>query len=189
MRNVGTRSILTPRLLLRRYLPKDASAVFSGWAGDARLTRPLHIPPLADLAETKAVVRGWCFAYDEEPDYYRWAVTLQDSGTLIGSISAASIDRFLEPSFVLVPRWQGKGYAKEALKGMLVYLADAAAADYFVACRFADNPASGAVLSSAGFVPASPQELFGCRPAGRPESCLWYQLESKNLVRDIPVEF
>ena len=31
MRNVGTRSILTPRLLLRRYLPKDASDVFSGW--------------------------------------------------------------------------------------------------------------------------------------------------------------
>ena len=72
---------------------------------------------------------------------------------------------------------------------MLVYLADAAAAERFVACRFADNPASGAVLSSAGFVPASPQELFGCRPAGRPESCLWYQLGSKNLVRDIPVEF
>ena len=42
---------------------------------------------------------------------------------------------------------------------------------------------------TAGRYPASPQELFGCRPAGRPESCLWYQLESKNLVRDIPVEF
>ena len=180
MWDVGTRLILTPRLQLRRHRPEDAADLFCGWAGSSELARLLHCPPLADLQQAAAVVRGWCFAYDEEPDFYRWAITLRGSGALIGSIHLAAAEGFWEPSYVISPRRQGQGYAKEALKAALAYLVDAAGADRFIARHLAENTASGAVLSAAGFLRIAP-------PPDRAADCVWYRLDAGALVRDVTI--
>ena len=181
MRDIGTRLILTPRLQLRRHRPEDAADIFSGWAGSPSIAHLLRCPPLADLREAEAVVRGWCFAYDEEPDFYRWAITLRGSSVLIGSIHLALTEGGWEPSYVISPRWQGRGYAKEALKAALAYLADAAGADRFIARRLAENDASGAVLAAAGFLRTQPP------PWGQAAGCLWYRLTAETLVRDVAI--
>lgn len=189
MRDAGTRTICTPRLQLRRFRPGDASAVFSGWAGCPRQTRWLRYPPLEDLREAQAVLRGWCFAYDEEPDFYRWAVTLRGTDEVIGSVSAVLTDGLLEPGYVIAAPYQGKGYAKEALKAVLCYLADAAGARQFIARHHIENPASGAVLAAAGFHRAGADELSAFLTTGREKDCLWYLLSAKDLIRTPVVEF
>lgn len=148
----GTAPLETPRLSLRRFAPTDAEAIFTGWAADAEVTRFLRWSAHQSAAETRALLKGWCAAYDEEPGYHNWAVCLKN-GELIGSIGAAPGRHGLEIGYALARAHWGNGYATEALAAVRDHLAGLGLCPLWC-CYAVQNAASGRVIAKAGFVDA-----------------------------------
>ena len=47
MKHCGTQKLETERLVLRRYIPEDAAAMYKNWASDKEVTKFLTWPPHA----------------------------------------------------------------------------------------------------------------------------------------------
>lgn len=184
-RHPGTKTLQTPRLLLRRFAEADAQAMFEGWAGRPEVVRFMRYNAHESVAETRAILRGWAFAYEEEEDFYTWAVTLRETGALAGSIGLTLHEGVPEPGYTLAPAFWGQGIAREALAAVLAYLADEGGAERFAACHAVANPASGAVLRSAGFQPEG-EGSYESFDHTRVWPCIYYRLEAKDLVRGAP---
>ena len=88
MRHIGTQTLETPRLVLRRLLPEDAPAMYRNWASNPAVTRWLRWEPHKSLAETYALLTAWSVLY-QNPDYYQWAIEVKATGEVIGTISLA----------------------------------------------------------------------------------------------------
>jgi RimJ/RimL family protein N-acetyltransferase len=70
------------------------------------------------------------------------------------------------------PYW-GRGFATETLKGAMAWTRDAWRRRSILACHHLDNPASGRVLSRAGFLYTGRVELKPCRARGEDVLCRW----------------
>ena len=91
MRHLGTQTLLTPRLVLRRNTVDDAPQMFSHWANDPEVTRYLTWQPHASVDQTRQILEGWVASY-EQPDFYQWGIELRETGELIGNISMVDCD-------------------------------------------------------------------------------------------------
>ena len=141
----------TKRLLLRRFTPADANWIWQRWAGDPIATRFVRWNPHPTAADTAALVKSWCFAYEEEPDYYNWAIVLSGTDEPIGSIGLSQPDGRPELGFILGQRWWGKGYAAEAALAVCHFLHTKAGISVIYARHAAENTACGRALEKAGF--------------------------------------
>ena len=73
---------------------------------------------------------------------------------LVGDLATcvdADEHRQLEVGFTLAPEHQGKGYATEALRGLLAYAFDTLGMHRVIAVTDADNAAAAALLTRVGF--------------------------------------
>lgn len=157
LRHLGTQPVETARLLLRRYTPNDAEAMYKNWTTDPQVTRWLRWLPHQNVEETRDVVAGWVADY-AKPDTYLWAVTRKADGELIGSLglfpameAGHGPDDF-EPGHCYGRAFWGQGYATEALAAVMDYFAAGTGAETLYCCHAVENPASGAVLKKVGFV-------------------------------------
>jgi RimJ/RimL family protein N-acetyltransferase len=140
-------AIETPRLKLRALRMSDAQRVAT-FCGDPAVGRNLAMTPLPYLA---AAAEGWILIVQARAPAGRdfvYAVDLPGEG-LIGVIGAHRRD---EDGFEIGywfgrPYW-GKGFATEAASA---FVAEASKLGELEAGHFVDNPASGRVLSKAGF--------------------------------------
>ena len=85
MRHLGTITLETPRLLLRRFTPVDAQAMYENWAADPEVTKFLTWPAHESPAVIAAVLKDWVDSY-RQPDFYQWAIVPKE----VGQPSAAS---------------------------------------------------------------------------------------------------
>lgn len=168
MRHAGTQEIETPRLLLRRLLPSDAPMMYANWASDPEVTRWLRWTPHKDVAETRELLTAWALLYPNE-DYYQWAIVEKASGQVFGSISiynslagepqqkakwpGRDISAGIwEPGYCIGRKWWNKGYTTEALDALVEYWFKNTDSNWLACCHAAENPASGRVMTKAGFV-------------------------------------
>lgn len=148
----GTVPLFTRRLSLRLFSMEDVPDIYATWASDPQVTRFLRWSTHQDEAETRTLVRGWCYAYDEEPDFYNWAVTEQATGRLLGSIGLTGAEPYPLVGYALGRAYWGQGYATEALQAVCSYLTDSEGFACLAAIHAKANIASGRVLEKAGFV-------------------------------------
>lgn len=168
MRHAGTQTIETPRLVLRRLLPEDADMMFANWASDPAVTRYLRWEPHPDAAHTRELLTAWATLYPN-PDYYQWAMVEKESGQVFGAIGLVSaltmepqqreewpgFDRsegIWEPGYCIGKAWWGRGYMTEALKAVVRYWFEQVGGRWLTCCHAVENPASGRVMTKAGFV-------------------------------------
>ncbi len=120
--HVGTKTINTDRLILRRFEYSDIDSMLRNWIADEKTQYDYGEPyyPAAEdvrnLFDTKYIV-----SYSRE-DYYRWAVIEKISGECIGQIAFFKVDsdnRQGEIEYVIGPDFQGKGYATEMTKAVI----------------------------------------------------------------------
>ena len=118
MNQTGTQPVETERLLLRRFTMEDTEPMYRAWCTDPEVTRYLRFAPHKDVEETRGIVAGWVADY-QKSDYYIWAVTLKNTGELIGSIGVVpaneedALPGYWEPGYCFArPHWN-KGYATE----------------------------------------------------------------------------
>ena len=153
MKLQGTVPLETGRLVLRRFLPGDAPAVFHGWAGREDCCRYLPWEPCAALQETQVRLEHWLGRY-AEPDFLQWAVTLRESGTLAGVVNLHGVDEArccAETSYALSPAYRGAGLMPEALGAVLRFGFAQAGFNRICAEVLAGNAASVRVLEKCGF--------------------------------------
>ena len=84
----GTKTIITERLILRKFRVDDATDMFNNWASDDNVTRFLTWKPHESVDATKQLLEGWVAAYDNEKTY-NWIIEYK--GQAIGSISVVRL--------------------------------------------------------------------------------------------------
>ena len=193
MRHAGTQVIETPRLLLRRLLPEDADMMFANWASDPAVTRYLRWEPHPDASHTRELLTAWAALYANS-DYYQWALVEKDSGQVFGAICLTSSlaqepqqreewpgfdlsEGIWEPGYCIGRAWWGKGYMTEALQAVVRYWFERVGGNWLVCCHAVENPASGRVMTKAGFV--YDHEAVYHKFDGSPVSCRSYALTRK----------
>ena len=154
MYHCGTNTIITERLILRRFTAEDAPAMFRNWANDPEVTKYLTWPPHASVDVTENLLHTWVENY-EHPDYYQWAIVLKELGEPIGSIAVVEIDHAcnsMEVGYCIGRTWWHQGYTSEALNAVMDELFERTECSSIDARHDPRNPNSGAVMRKCGMI-------------------------------------
>lgn len=152
-KNSGTNLIETDRLLLRKFKINDVNDMFE-WLGDEDVVKEFTFPVHEDISTTQKILEKWIRSY-EVKDYFNWAITLKDSGKVIGNLAAIQINREhdrCEIYYALNRKYWGQGLMTESVKSIVEYLLISAGMNRVEAKCDTLNPASGKVLEKAGMI-------------------------------------
>lgn len=152
MTHVGTKTIETERLILRRFTAGDADMAYRNWMGDSEVTEFLRWEHHRDVSETREVIAGFVNSYDD-PAFYNWAITMKDSGEVIGFIGCAWMDErihMIHTFYCIGKAWWGGGIVTEAYTAVVKYFFDEVGANRIEAYHDPRNPASGKVMQKCG---------------------------------------
>ncbi len=151
-------SLETERLILRDFLPEDWDAV-NAILSDPEVTYFMHF-----ASWNEAERREW-FAWllqnasNQERDAYIWAVTLRESGVLIGwfGIETASdlkeaAQRSRSCGYILKRQCWGQGYMPEAMRAVLIYEFTTLGTSRIIAQCNTQNTASVRVMQKCGMI-------------------------------------
>lgn len=121
--HIGTQTIETERLILRRFEYADDDAMLKYWAADEKIQSLYSEPVYSTKTEVKGLLDKYIPSY-EKSDYYRWAVTEKDKNECIGQIAYFLVDsknHFAEIEYCIGSAFQRKGYATEAAKAVIAF--------------------------------------------------------------------
>lgn len=152
MNHIGTKTIETERLTLRRFTEDDTAAVYRNFAGDPTVTEYLRWRCHKNEAESAETVKSWIESYDD-PAYYNWAITLKETGEVIGSVGCAWMNEHIDmihTYYCIGKAWWGGGIVTEAYKAVVRYFFVEVGANRIEAYHAPENPASGKVMQKCG---------------------------------------
>lgn len=119
-----TPEILTQRLKLNPLTMNDAPAVY-GYRSLPEVCRYQSFEP-ASLADVEDFIgRSQSHAFDTPGSWFQFAIRHRESGLLLGDLGThvlADDARQVEIGFTLAPEHQGRGFASEAVSGLLDHL-------------------------------------------------------------------
>lgn len=149
--HVGTQTIETERLILRRFKIGDAPYVFKNWASDPDNVATLTWNAHPSVSLTESLIASWVNDYSDNTDY-RWCITLKGTDIPVGGIDVTNIidDSTCEIGFVLSKSLWNKGIMTEAARAVIDYLFTKTSFTTVTAYHNIDNPASGKVLLKSG---------------------------------------
>ena len=144
------------RLLLRRAREEDLDSLAPGWS-DPAMTRFTNARPDPQgflrrmIADMQVKSPG-----EAEPGgpWYQYIVERTSDNIVVGDLGAGfgvPGERQVELGYRILPGYQRRGYAREAVAALIDHLAAEHAIHRFVAIAAEPNEASRAVLHSLGF--------------------------------------
>lgn len=157
--------LLTPRLRLRRWEPRDA-APFAALNADPEVMR--HFPARLDAAESGALIERFGRAWDADGVSFAVAERRAD-GRFLGMVGLSRLrlpevgppqDGALEVGWRLARGHWGQGYATEAARAWIAHGFAAFDDAEIVAICVPENRASRAVMQRLGMRP-DPARSFG----------------------------
>ena len=152
MQHLGTQTIETERLVMRRFSMEDAQTMYDNWASDDDVTRYLTWPTHTDSSVTEMVLANWVDSYAND-DFYNWAIQLKSDGQVVGSIAVVQIREHVscaEIGYCMGKAWWHQGIMSEALSAVMDYLFDRVGMNRIQAKHAVDNPNSGGVMKKCG---------------------------------------
>lgn len=152
MNHQGTKTLETPRLLLRRFTTNDAGDFFRNVTSDPLVNRYLTWSLHCHLSDTITLLSKWADQYSDNQRYC-WAIVLKETNEVIGTIAAPTIKErtaTVEVTYCIGSVWWGKGLVAEALKKVIYYLFDVVNANRIEAGYDSNNPNSGRVMEKVG---------------------------------------
>ncbi|HWF78816.1 MAG TPA: GNAT family N-acetyltransferase [Caulobacteraceae bacterium] len=168
---LGGPAIRTARLDLRPPQPSDAWRL-TALANDFDVVRMTGSMPWPyTLADAEAWV---AHAQRADPSHAAlFVIDLPGEGP-IGVIGLdPDGEMTVEVGYWLGQPYWGRGYATEALRGLLAWARDGWGRRWITARHFADNPASGVVLIKAGFLYTGRTGPWPCRARGEDVATRW----------------
>ena len=152
MEHKGTKTLETPRLILRPFTAQDGPAMYKNWTGDSEVTRFLTWPTHPS-EEVSCHLAAYWEEKGREPDQYQWAIVPKDLNEPIGSLAVVSQREDIamcELGYCIGKSWWGKGVMTEAVRAVIRYLFDQVGMNRIQAAHDISNPASGKVMQKAG---------------------------------------
>lgn len=153
MKSVGTVTIETERLLLRKFAFSDSADMLKYWISDEKVQHSYCEPVYSAEAEVKELLNKYISSYSS-PDYYRWAVIEKNSGHCIGQIAFYLVDcknHFAEIEYCIGTDFQKIGYATEAAKAVIRFGLKEAEFHKIQICHRSNNLPSKRVIEKCGF--------------------------------------
>lgn len=152
MKHLGTKTIETERLLLRRFTIEDAPKMYENWASDPEVTRFLMWPVHTGLEVTEKLLAEWTAEYEKE-DKYEWCIALKETDEPVGSIGAFDFKEKVqsaEVGYCISRKYWHQGITSEALKAVLAFLLEEVGLERVEARHDPRNPHSGQVMKKCG---------------------------------------
>ena len=120
MTHKGAVTLETERLTLRRFTLDDADALHRNVYSDPDVMMFAFHEVSETLEQTREYICGWLdyFGKVEPGKWACFAVTLKDSGEIIGTIDFAETDA--EVGYQFGKAWWNQGYASEALTAVII---------------------------------------------------------------------
>ena len=150
--HVGTNTIETERLILRRFKYEDNASMRKNWIADEKIQTMYSEPVYSTAEEVKELLDKYIGSYERD-DYYRWAVVEKSSGECIGQIAYFLVDsknHFAEIEYCIGAAFQGKGCATEAAKAVIAYGFDSINLHKVQICTKTINKPSKRVIEKCG---------------------------------------
>ena len=151
MEMIGTKTLETDRLILRKFTMDDVNDVFKNYGSDPNVTKYLSWKTHESIEDAKVSVEYFMSSYKDNG--YHWAVVLKDINEVIGDIKVHTIDKrnnICEIGYQYGSKFWGNGYATEALKIVIEFLFNECEFHLIEARHRSSNPASGKVMEKAG---------------------------------------
>ena len=152
--NIGTSTIETERLVLRRFKYSDDDTMLKNWIADEKIQSLYSEPVYTTKKEVKELLDKY-IRYYEKDDYYRWAIIEKSSNECIGQIAYFLVDsknHFAEIEYCVGIDFQCRGYATEATKAVIAYGFDKINLHKVQICTKAINKPSKRVIEKCGFI-------------------------------------
>lgn len=144
-------TLTTDRLVLRRMMVKDTDDMYE-YAHIDDVTKYLTWFPHPDKEYTRDYLEYLGTRY-RVGDFFDWAVTLKESGKMIGTCGFTRFnytDNSAEVGYVINPAYRGNGYAPEALREVLRFGFDELGLYRMEAHFINGNTASRRVMEKVG---------------------------------------
>ncbi len=141
----------TSRLVLRSLKLRDAGDIFS-YASDPDVARYVLWEPHRSVADTRNYIRCIRALYRRGLPA-SWAVTLRESGQVIGTIGFmwySDVNSAAEIGYSFSKSYWNKGYATEALRAVMDSVFRTLPVNRLEAQHDVRNPASGRVMEKCG---------------------------------------
>ena len=122
MEHIGTQTIETERLILRRFQNDDEKQMFKNYTSSEKVTEFLTWRAHKQESDTKAYLENIVLPEYEKETTYRWAVVLKEIGEVIGCIDVVEQNdrkKCAELGWVIGENFWGKGIMPEAGKVVL----------------------------------------------------------------------
>ena len=151
--HIGTNSIETERLILRRFEYSDDEAMLRYWIADEKIQSLYSEPVYSTKEAVKELLDKYIGSY-ENSDYYRWAIVEKNVGECIGQIAYFLVDNknhFAEIEYCIGSDFQCKGLATEATKAVIRYGFEKMNLHKIQICTKTINVPSKRVIEKCGF--------------------------------------
>lgn len=151
MKDLGTKTLETKRLILRKVKEEDYQDAFKNWCNSDKVAKYVTWTKHITEEETKILYKNWVKEYDEKT--YRWAIELKKINEVIGTIDVSK--NFLsfgtcELGYCLSDKYWNQGIMTEAANEVVKFLFEECEADTICAEFLENNPASGKVMKKVG---------------------------------------
>lgn len=153
LKHIGTITIETEHLILRRFDYSDDNAMLKYWIADEKIQSMYAEPVYTTKEAVKELLNKYIRSYENE-DYYRWAIILKDTGECIGQIAYFLVDtknHFAEIEYCIGSAFQCRGYATEATKAVIRFGFEKINLHKVQISTKEDNPASKRVIEKCDF--------------------------------------
>lgn len=152
LNHIGTQTIETERLILRRFELADVDSMFTNWISDPDVQKSYGEPPCKTIDNVRKTLDKWIYSYDSN-EFYRWAVFLKGTNINIGQIAFYVVDsknQKADAEYCISKFYWGNGYASEALEAVIKYAFEQIQFNRVQAFYRSENIASGKVMQKAG---------------------------------------
>lgn len=155
MKNLGTVTLETERLILRKTRQNDAEPMFRNWADDERVTKYLNWPPYESVEQLETTYHKFLLDNQDKADFYDWKIELKEIGEPIGAIGVVQLREDTEAAtigYCLGHNWWHKGIMSEAFREIIRFLFEEVGLNRIESYHDPRNPHSGDVMKKCGLV-------------------------------------
>lgn len=152
MNHLGTKTLETDRLILRRFALFDAEAMFRNWASDQEVTKYLTWQPYQSIESARTYIETLIENY-ENPTAYDWAIELKSLGQVIGSMGVVRCNDevgCVHIGYCIGQKWWHQGITSEAFAAVIKYLMDEVKVNRIDSRHDPKNINSGKVMKKCG---------------------------------------
>lgn len=152
MKHIGTQTLETERLILRKFVVDDADDMFNNWASSETVTKFMTWQAHTSVDDTRDYIKYLCSEYEND-NAYHWCIVSKESGQAIGSISVVFIKddiKSAEVGYCLSEQYWHKGIMSESLKRVIEFLFNEVGLNRIEAHHDVNNPNSGGVMKKCG---------------------------------------